>query len=446
MKKTDIIFSFDTEDFTSSTAADAIFREAEILREEGVRGGFCIVGLLAKQLKAWGRNDIREALGHHDILTHSYGHSLHPTINEYTDIADFRAASNELLRQEREGIRMITEFTGRTDILGACPPGNQKSYVAMYTYKDMGLPIYADTFCDTENGRGVYYCNIYHTSYAFSLEHFLGTDDSDEEMRRILDVLSRRERAICYTHPNMAMYEDFWDRVNYNKENKHPFGEWEEAPRLPVEKTERFYDSIRRFIRLIKSDERFRITSYGELAERLRAEPPRRVSRDDLPRIKEELRRALGPIASPSLSVADVFLACRAFLLGEDTHTGGRVHGFLEAPHAVSEPLTVTRKEMIASATAIDPEEFLPPAIRVGEVTLGPADWLMAALDILTGEERATVLPKPQLPSLDMLPGLKAPSLYPGWLQSDRFEDCFLSERLRLQSWTMRFLDRAGNT
>ena len=34
---TDIIFSFDTEDFTSNITADAIYREAEILREEGVR-------------------------------------------------------------------------------------------------------------------------------------------------------------------------------------------------------------------------------------------------------------------------------------------------------------------------------------------------------------------------------------------------------------------------
>ena len=37
---TELIFSFDTEDFTSNEAADAIYREAEILREEGVRGCF----------------------------------------------------------------------------------------------------------------------------------------------------------------------------------------------------------------------------------------------------------------------------------------------------------------------------------------------------------------------------------------------------------------------
>ncbi len=37
---TDIIFSFDKEDFTSDIANDAIYREAEILREAGIKGGF----------------------------------------------------------------------------------------------------------------------------------------------------------------------------------------------------------------------------------------------------------------------------------------------------------------------------------------------------------------------------------------------------------------------
>ena len=96
---TDIIFSFDTEDFTSNYAADAIYQEAEIMRQAGITAGFCTVGLLAKQLKNWGRTDVVEALRHHQILSHSYGHSLHPTINEYTDREDFFAAYDEAMRQ-----------------------------------------------------------------------------------------------------------------------------------------------------------------------------------------------------------------------------------------------------------------------------------------------------------------------------------------------------------
>ena len=440
MKKTEIIFSFDTEDFTSCTAQDAVVREAEILQKEGIRGGFCVVGLLAKQMMAWGREDVREALRHHDVLNHSYGHSLHPTINEYTDTEDFSVAHDKVIREESESMRLITAFTGRTDILGACPPGNQKSYAAMYAYADMGLPIYADTFCDTPDGRGTFYCNIYHIQYTFCMESFF-KDDSEEGMKRILDHLATKRRAICYTHPNCAMYSEFWDIVNYYKENKHPFGEWEEAPRRPLADTERFYESLRRFIRMIKADERFCIIDYRTLAARLQKEEPRRITLADIPAIKRALTKDFAPIASPSLSLSDVFLACRNFLLGESAHVCGKVYGFLSTPCAITAPITVTREEMCASAASIDADGFLPPAIRVGSHTLGPADWMMAALEILSGADSAGLLPRPQLPSLDMLPSVKAAAFRGGWVQSDSFLDEYLSDRLRLQSWTLRFAE-----
>ena len=97
---TNLIFSFDTEDFTSPYAANGILDAAELLRSEGIRGCFCMVGLLARQLLAWGRTDILQALQYHEVNFHTYGHTLHPTIAEYTDCADFTAAYREVIRQE----------------------------------------------------------------------------------------------------------------------------------------------------------------------------------------------------------------------------------------------------------------------------------------------------------------------------------------------------------
>ena len=436
---TDVIFSFDTEDFTSNTAADAIYREAEILREEGVRGGFCIVGLLAEQLKNWGRDDVVEALRHHDILSHSYAHSLHPTLNEYTDIADFDAAYDEVMRQESLALDLIR---GTTDakIIGACPPGNQKTYVAMYGYGDLGLPIYADTFCDTADGRGVFYCNVYHMQYTSCLEEEV-LDSSVEDMKKLLDALSKYKRVIIYTHPNIAMYTEFWDKVNYYKENKCEYGRWTEAPRRPVEETERFYDNIRALIRLIKGDSRFNITSYSEVYGMLAAEPERVISREDIPMIREALAGSFAPISFPvSLSLSDIFLACREMLLGASSHVCGKVYGFLEAPYGVSEAVTLTSNDIITSASEINAERFLPTEINVGGVKVGPADWLRAALDVLCGADSVTVVPGEALPSLDVLPQLKNLSFKGQWVQSDSFKDKYLSSRLRYQAWTMRFL------
>jgi len=326
---TDIIFSFDTEDFTSSVAADAIYEEAEILRKEGVKGGFCIVGLLAKQLINWGKEDVMKALTHHDIGNHSYGHTYHPTINEYTDLEDFDEAKKEVLRQESESEELIKKATNNAPVIFACPPGNQKSYVAMYAYADMGYPIYADTVCDTPDGRGMFYCNIYQTRYTYMLESSFKNLESDETIKKVLDDLSTKKRAIIYTHPHYALFKECWDSINYKKENLREFGDWIECERRTPEKTEFFYNGLRRMIQLIKEDGRFRITNYEELAQTLNKEEKRIVKKDDISTLFNAISKEFYPVENPcSLSISDMFLACCDFLSGKDEHVCGKVYGF----------------------------------------------------------------------------------------------------------------------
>jgi len=435
---TEIIFSFDTEDFTSNTAADAIYREAEILREQGVRGGFCVVGLVAKQLLNWGRDDVLEALSHHDILSHTYKHSIHPTLHEYTDIEDFETAYKMVEAEEKEGIRLIKEAFPQKEILGACPPGNQKNYVAMYVYGDMNLPIYADTLCDTPDGQGMYYCNIYHTQYTFCMENFFG-NNSDEYMKKTLDNLSHHKRVIFYTHPNAAIFSEFWDSVNYLGENSCEFGEWKECKKRPEEETEKYYDSIRRFIKHIKKDERFTITSFSALNDKLSKEEKRIIKKEDLPFIKECLEKDFAPINNPSYSISDIFLAVKDFLLGKDAHICEKVYGFLDTPQGVLEETTLIKEDILKTAKEMNTDKFLPYEIDIAGKKIGPADFIFAAIDVLLGAESVIIKPKKQLPSLDGTPRLRDVNFKGGWIQSESFEDKYISKRLRLQSWTMRF-------
>lgn len=436
---TDIIFSFDTEDFTSSVAADAIYREAEILREAGIKGGFCIVGLLAQQLEKWGRSDVTDALKFHEIGNHSYGHTLHPTINEYTDVEDFDQAYNELTRQEKESVQMINKATGNQPMYFACPPANQKSYVAMYGYSDMGIPIYADTFCDTDDGRGVFYCNIYHIKYTYRLEK-LFEENSDEDFKNILDMLATKKRAILFTHPNAAIFSEFWDEVNYCKVNKYKFGEWKECKKRPEAETEQFYKNIKKLINLIKEDKRFRITSYSELANQVMQEGERKITKADIRMLKDKLNEDFFPVTEPvSLSISDMFLACRDFLLGKEEHICGKVYGFLDTPEAIESETILNADDIIKSAAEINTEHFLPTSIKVGETKIGPGDWLRASMEVICGAERVVLKPAPQLPCLDILPDL-TDRRFLGWMQSDDFKNKYLSKRLKLQSWTMRFM------
>jgi len=435
---TDIVFSFDTEDFTCERAADAIYREAKILEEEGVKGCFCLVGLLADQLVRWGREDVLEALKHHEIDSHTYGHTLHPMINEYTDIEDAYKAIDLVVKEEGECVEKIKKATGVDRIYAAVPPGNQKSYAAMYGYHRMGIPIYADTFCDTADGEGTYYCNIYHMAYYEAMESFFNGDEKD--IRRLIDKIASRKRVVIYTHPNSAVSIGCWDILNYDKENLVPFGEFLQCPPQPTEATERFYNNIRAMVKLVKADPRFRITTYEEISRELKKEGERVVKIEDIPKISNNLNTCFENIRTPvSLSISDVMLACRDFLQGKTEHKCGDVYGFLDSPYGVAERITVKAENIKNSADVIKDGEFLPSKINVGGIDIGPADWLFAALEALQGKDEITVMPKNQLPSLDVIPETRDAYFKGTWRHSDSFEDKYLSDRLRWQIWTLRF-------
>ncbi|MBQ8566984.1 MAG: hypothetical protein IJ445_05310 [Clostridia bacterium] len=435
---TDIIFSFDTEDFTSNRAADAIYREAKILEEEGVRGCFCLVGLLADQLVNWGRDDVLEALSHHEINSHTYGHTLHPMINEYTDIEDVNEAIDMVIKEEGKAVEMIKKSTGVDEIYAAVPPGNQKSYAAMYGYHKMGIPIYADTFCDTVDGEGTYYCNIYHLAYYEAMECFFDGDEKD--IATLVERVAKRKRAVVYTHPNSAVSIGCWDILNYDKENLVPFGDFLQCPEQPKERTEKFYNNIRTFVRMIKADPRFRITTYAQITDELKKEGERVVKIEDVAEISRKLNESFENIRTPvSLSISDIMLACRDLLLGKKEHKCGDVYGFLSTPYAISEKVTLLADDIISSAKEIKNGEFLPTEITVGDTKIGPADWLFAALDVLQGAKEVTIGPRAQLPSLDIIPETRDAYFKGTWRHSDSFEDKYLSDRLRLQAWTLRF-------
>ena len=57
----------------------------------------------------------------------------------------------------------------------AVPPGNSKSYIAMYAYADMGIPFYCDTVVSDGKGGEIAYCNIWQIPYYtdFTLERML---------------------------------------------------------------------------------------------------------------------------------------------------------------------------------------------------------------------------------------------------------------------------------
>ncbi len=437
---TEVIFSFDTENFTSNRGAAGIFREAEILRKAGVRGCFVITALLAKQFINWKRDDVLEALKHHEIGLHTYGHSLHPIIDEYTDIESFDDALSELLRQEGEAVEIVKSVLGVDKLYAAVPPGSTRSYVSMYGYAELGFSLYAGTSCGPEDGTINNYCNVNQNYYTYGLEldSFFGEYCCDKSA--MLDEMAEKKRVVLYTHPDMSLYSKHWDTVNYKGGNKHPFGEWEEAPRRTDTESENFFRNFADLVEKVKNDSRFKITTYKELAERLEKEGERKIILADIPVLREQLNKNFYPVKSPaSFSLSDMFLACRELLLGKDSHICGKVYGFLEEPYAITDEVTLRADSIVKSAEKIDVSGFLPTEIYVDSIKIGPADWLRGSMAVLCGETEVTLKPDANMPNLDIIPYVRDKKYEYKWMHGPDFEDKYLSERLYLQAWTMRF-------
>ncbi|MDF2686621.1 MAG: hypothetical protein K0S55_1803 [Clostridia bacterium] len=435
----DIIFSFDTEDFTSNYAADAIRDLAIILENEDIKGNFCMVGLVAKQLLSWKRYDVLEALKKHEIGFHSLAHSIHPTINEYTDIEDYKIAYDEFIKQECEGIGMVKAVTGAEKLYTAVPPGNCKSYVAMYAYSDLGIPSYCDSILETTDGAGRYFCNAFHLEYFIALEEIFFNNYFN--LKTLIEKLAKRDKTIIYTHPNIILYNEFWDKVNYYKENLYSFGNWKEPQRRHIEEVEKFYLKFKLFIKELKDDGRFNFKTIKDIVEAENKKPIRIITKDMLPEIRKELLINFEPVISPmSFSISDIFCAVVSFFKGADSYIAEKSYGFLNEPFSVDNCYTLKASSISEAAKKIDINNFLPSKIEIDGINIGPADFLFAALDILCEKSNViTVKPRSQQIDLSLYPALMNLQLKGTWMSSDTFDDNYLSSRLRLQAWTIRY-------
>jgi hypothetical protein len=340
------------------------------------------------------------------------------------------------MRQESEGIALVKAATGAERVYAAVPPGNDKSYAAMYAYADMGVPCFADTFADLPDGRGVFFCNLLHFAYVRSWESIFGNHLAND--KAFFDQLAARKTAVIYNHPNRLRYDEFWDAVNYSGSNLYPFGQWKEAKRTEPEKVRAFVEEIRTLVKNLKADGRFTFKTYSELAAE-RAEA-RIVRPSDIPAIRAALTKEFYPLSAPtSLSISDVFAASLAFLRGDRLFAAGRVYGFLDEPYAITAPVTVSAADVRNAAAQIDPQTFLPTQIAVGDTLLGPADFLFAMLGVLCGEETVSLTPRPQNIDLAEFPEIAHPPILHWPVHPPEFKAEWHLKRMPLQAWTLRW-------
>lgn len=443
--KTKLYLFLDTEDYTSERANDAIVTMADLFTEEGIVAHFDIVGYLAERLIRSDRRDVRKALEPHSVGLQTYRHSYHPNVVEMGDVADYDEAYRRILQEERMAKGMVESFMNRDGVDSSIQPGSGSSYVAMYVYRDLGITLSGGIMAlYTDDPRGKFwYCGQLQVPYyqKFSLEHFMKERTADEQDEHpSLDDLAKRDVAILYMHPNKLIFPTYWDALNYDGGNLVPWGQWKVGPERPADEQAKYLNDLRAFLRRVKADGRFEFDDVRNLVKSVK--PRVAIRRADLPAIRRSLESRFGEVTSPaSWNVAEVFLAVTHFLRGNATpYLPAKSYGFLSAPKGVKAPTRVTRDDLMAAAKAMDASRFLPAEIEVGDKTIGPADYLYAALAFLTSDvDSLTLEPRDQLGDIaSVLPTL-ATFRHPGtWIYDKSFKDLYLADRLRYQFWTFR--------
>ena len=446
---TEVLFSFDTEDYTNPGADDAVLRLARLLGEEGVRGCFNIVAVLARALAERGRTDILAALRPHEIGYHGYDHSWHPNMVEYTDVEDWDEGYRRFLEKEGRGLRIVRDIFERDEIFAFVPPGNSITSQAIWGFRELGVPLCSGSLFKGTEGRGVWYCG------ALNLENNCYIDDillaeGAGGIRRRLDEYAGWKRVVVCCHPNIIHYEEFWDALNMKGKNRVEWGKWILPAPRPAAAVERFYADFREAVRLFRDDGRFEIVTYGDIRARTRDRERRRLPLPRLLELAERMRRGVfRPEKDADFSPADLFFAAAHYLAGGGA--GGAAYGTepalgpLREPSGVPRPVEVAAEQLRAAARELAGCGRVPHEIALAPCggggyagPIGPRDFLDAACRVLAGAERAVLRPQAQLPDIAGFYRLDEFKLKNTWMHADDFEDRWVSRRLKWQSWTIR--------
>jgi peptidoglycan/xylan/chitin deacetylase (PgdA/CDA1 family) len=269
-----LVVNFDVEDYITpeSEGIDDIPKWlAQIMSEEGVTGTFFVIGEKARSLEKRGHRDVIAAMAKHDIGSHTNFGSIHPTVTEQLEKADWENGVRQMFDQESAGVKELERIFGtRVTTLARhggsygpqliCALGKMK---AGYAGSPLNLP-----------GRNVvWFCNA--LNFYGQYDGFDDTYSRDDLFEPLFDKLKAELPKLAQTvdvlplfagHPTKIRALQFWDLNYYDGKNPGP-GEWKTPELRPVAGMKTAQKNFRRLMQYLKNQDGIEVTTFRSLME-----------------------------------------------------------------------------------------------------------------------------------------------------------------------------------
>ena len=453
---------FDVEDYISpvSDSVDEIpLWLAETMNEVGVTGTFFVIGEKARSLEARGRQDVIDAMAGHDIGSHTNFGSIHPTVTEILEYAQWDAGVIAMLENESAGFEEL-ERIFKVPVTTFARHGGSYGPQLIYALGQMGKGYVYSPF-HLPKKHAVWYCNTlnFHGDYG-------NFDDSyfkDELFNPLLDSLKKNFTediegldviSFFACHPTKVRAEQFWDFNFY--EGANPDKDSLQAPVLrPAESMVTARKNFKRLMEFLKEQENIEITTYSDLMERFSYQPDL-IKKGDLRRVAEEITSTGQIVYDDLYSPAEVFagLAQSLHAFGESGKVPGKLQseaplGPMVMPPATPGISSVTMDQVFSlAALATDTlrnRGHLPSQLKVGDKIIGTGSLLhlfsVTYLDVSNGKQREDyeVIPFDSYPRENEEAIISEVENYKNWIvHRPDLDMSHLVALTRMQLWTLK--------
>jgi hypothetical protein len=461
-ERTYVTVVFDVEDYVSpeSDSVDEIpLWLAETMTEVGVTGTFFVIGEKARSLEERGRQDVIEAMASHDIGSHTNLGSIHPTVTEILEYADWDQGVQTMLENESLGVEELERIFG-VPVSTLARHGGSYGPQLVYALGQMGKG-YVYSPVQLPGKHAVWFCNTlnFHGDYG-------GFDDvyyKDELFNPVFDTLKKNFLSdiegvdmisFFACHPTKVRAEQFWD-FNYY-EGANPERDSLKPPALrPAESMVTARKNFKRLMQFLKDQESIEVVTISDLMERFSYQPDF-INKKDLLRIAEKIGSANQVVYDDVYSPSEIFAALAQSLqeYGQNGKLPAKLQreaplGPMQMPPEKPEVSSVSREQLFelaeASRDIIHNQGHLPSKLMVGEASIGTGSLIQvfstAYLDISEKKQRDSY----EVISFDAYPKEYAETIisevesYKHWIvHRTDLDMSHLAEMTRMQLWTLK--------